>query len=539
MTARRMVGAATAVLLTGTLLGHVPAATAAGDKRRNDWDDKRVLQAPGTDGGAVHILTNRRKMVTVIRELGAGSDSWRIRESRDGGLRFSPRLEGARTVDRFRYDGSGSKGTTYATYEHDGRLWAGEADARRAIVLTTRTYLVAAGTQAPKVVAGESDKDHALITQDGTWHQHFGPVGGADPRTTPNDGGEASRWVSYPDPNVDGVPGNAGQDYAFAGGDLVTFWNAADGDLMAAGRAAQDTTAAWSAAQKVAAGEKYVDYVETAQGGRLVTQADDGSVNLHSYTSDAAGFSFTDRRQLAGASAHAPAPHVLVDALGTLTVAWREPGVTGGGLVLWQEDRPGSGFLERPRMTPGTRDAEARVVTSPRGNLTVAMRRDSETGIVRVKHLPAGKKKWTGSVRLVSPKPLDTSGEWGIGSPRRNGDMRVAVNDRVGVYGFRYVAPRPITKVTKPVRKVQAKRKYRVGWNTTWAFADHWELRARVDQGKRYEKWKRISPTDGFTVQWKKVTRPRGEKRCYSARGSTIDGGWTKWSEQRCVKVRR
>ena len=177
------------------------------------------------------------------------------------------------------------------------------------------------------------------------------------------------------------------------------------------------------------------------------------------------------------------------------------------------------------------------MVTSPRGNLTVAFRRDSEPSIVRVKHLPAGKRLWTDGIRLVSPKPNDTSTGWGIGTPQRNGDLRVAVNDTVGVYGFRFDAPAPYTKMTRPVRTVQQQRTYRVAANTSWAFADEWQMRARVDEGRSYGAWSPVSLPDG--ENGKDVTRPRGDKRCYSARGETIDGGWTKWSPQRCVTVRR
>jgi hypothetical protein len=537
MTPRRLLGAATAVLLTGTMAGHVPPA-AAGDNDRSDWDDKRVAQTPGADGGDVHVLANRRNMVTVVRELGAGTDVWRIRESRDGSLGFKPRLERPRNVQRFRYDEGQLHDTTYAAYEHDGRLFAVEADAHRANGLTLRKDLAPAGAEAAKVAASEGDPDHGLITQAGTWHQHFGPVGGADPETTPNDGGAASRWVSYADPNLDGTPGNAGEDYAFANsGHLLVFWNAANGDLMVARRDAVNTSAVFSAAQTVAAGERYVDYVETAQGGRLVTQSTDGSVNLYAHTSDAAGFAFANKRVLAGALADAPEPQVLVDALATLTIGYRETDVAGGGLVLWQQDRPGSTFLERGNLVPGTRDSDARVVVSPKGSIAVALRRADETGIVRVKHLPAGKAKWTNGRRLISPKPLDTSGAWAIGSPRNDQDFRVVVNDRVGVYGFRFDAPRPYTKVTKPVRTKQKSKTYRVAWRTSWTFADDWSVRMRLDKGRRYGAWKSVNVND--SEQSKVVTRARGKTWCYSARARLEEGNVTPWSKQRCVTVRR
>jgi hypothetical protein len=208
--------------------------------------------------------------------------------------------------------------------------------------------------------------------------------------------------------------------------------------------------------------------------------------------------------------------------------------------MLWQQDRPGSTYLERPRMVSGTRDSDARVVTSSRGTLTVALRRDDENAIVRVKHLPAGKTKWTDGIRLVSPKPItDSSAGWGISTPTGNGDLSVAVNDRVGVYGFRFDAPRPYTKMVRPVRKVQKNRSYKIGWNTSWVFADDWQLRARVDKGRRYGPWRNVTVVpDG--EKSKKVIRPRGEKRCYAARGLSASGApVTKWSKPRCVTVRR
>jgi hypothetical protein len=540
MDARLVLGAATAVLVTGTMLGHVPAAH-AGDNDRRDWDDRRVVQTPGSADGAVHVLGNRGTMTTVVRELGAGTDQWRIRENRDGGLTFHPPISPPRTVQRFRYDESQLHDSIYAVYEHDGRLQAAEASPERSNGLTETgregagSDLGPAGTEAPKVVAGESSANIALITQDGTWYQHRGPVGG-DPEGQPQGAPQGPAWSSYPDPNLDGVPGNAGESYAFAGdGALLVFWNAPSGDLMVARRAGS-IDSAFSEPQTIATGgETMVDFVQTAEGNRLVTQATDGTISVWGYT---AGVFFhpDERVQLPGTADVTQEPQVLASTQGAVTVAWREP-IDGGGLMLWQEDRPGSTFLKRPTLVPGTRNGDARVVASPRGNLTVAVRRDSEEDIVRVKHLPAGKKKWTGSVRLISPKPSRTSVEWTIGSPQRNGDMRVAVNDRVGVYGFRFDAPRPVTKAFKPVRRVQRDRSYRIGWNTTWAFANDWQLRARFDKGRRYGKWRAVAVN--FGDRSKVVTRPRGEKRCYSARGETIDGGFTRWSSQRCVTVRR
>ncbi|MGA9746770.1 MAG: hypothetical protein WBQ50_04865 [Nocardioides sp.] len=541
MRASNLLGAATAVLLTGTMLGGVPAATAKGDNQRKDWDDRRVAQTSGSPDGSVHVLGNRRDMTTVVRELGVDSDTWLIRESRpDGGLRFYPRLEGQRQVQRFRFDQSGTHGTTYATYEASGRLRAVEADATRAFNLMLRKDLAAAGADEPKIVAGESSPDNALITQGGTWHQHFGPVGGANPATTPNDGGDYSRWVSYPDPNVDGVPGNEGESYAFVDtGHLMVFWNAPNGDLKVARRVAHNREAGFEPAQTITTGgEKMVDFTRAtggANGNVLITQAVDGTISTWGY-SNGVWFPGSSHTQLPGTAGVTEVPEVLVDSLGTLTIAFREP-IDNGGLMLWQENRPRGSFLEQPVMVPGTRGADTRVVMSPRGTITVGLRSSGEANLVRVKHLPAGKTKWTTGVRLISPKLDAAATGWDLGNPERQGDMRLAVNDRAGVYGFRYDAPRPITKMTKPVLQTQRDRSYRVTANTTWAYGERWEMRARLDKGKRYGKWKPVNLDDG--ARSKEVIRPRGERRCYQARADTKDGGSTRWSTQRCVTVRR
>jgi hypothetical protein len=546
MRTRRLLGASLTTVLTVGLVGAATPTATAGDNDKSEWDDRRVVQTPGAEGGDLHVLANRGKMTTVVRELGADTDAWRIRVSTDGGLKFGPPLTGPRDVQRFRYDRSQLRDTTYATYEHDGRLFAAEADAERSIALTMPTNLAAAGSEVAKVVAGGGDSDDALVTQGGTWHQHFGPVGGADPETTPNDPVEGSHWVSYPDPNVDGVPGNAGEDYAFTveRGLLLVFWNADNGDLRFAAREAAKTDAAFSAPQTIATGgEKYVDFVETANGGRLVTQGADGSVTLwqHDVTTDATAFA--EVSELAGPVTSGDPiaePQVAVDPLhATLTVGWKEPRVKGGGLVLWQEGRPESTYLERGNLVPGTRDSSGwQLVTSPKGSLTVAFRRDVDNAVVRVKHLPAGKAKWTDGVRLISPKPITgSSAAWALGAANNAQDVRVVVNDTVGVYGFRFDAPAPYTKVTKPVRRTQKVTTYRIGWNTSWQFADDWQVRMRKDKKRGYGPWKQVSVADG--AQTKMVNRARGVTWCYQAKAFFDDGQVTRWSKQRCVTVRR
>ena len=313
----------------------------------------------------------------VARELGAGTDTWRLRESRSGDLGYAPPLLVPREVSRFRYDESQAQDSTYAAYEHMGRLFAAvhspTGTAMDGSLDSFNLAAVAPGTEAPKVAAGETSPDGAIVTQGGTWYLHVGQVDVPETAPQGDTGDPGSRWVSYPDPNVDGVPGNAGEDYAFTDDALLVFWNDAKGDLHVARSgpgnppATQPGTLPFQASKQVATGERYVDYVETAHGGRLVTQSTDGAVNLYTYTSVATGYSFTDRRVLAGAAASAPAPQVLVDALGTLTVGWRETEVTGGGLMLWQQDRPLGRLLERANLVPGTRDSDAAAWSPPRG----------------------------------------------------------------------------------------------------------------------------------------------------------------------------
>jgi hypothetical protein len=514
------------VLLTGTMLGHVPAAY-AGDNHRRDWDDKRVVQTPGAADGLVRVYGGGyNQWALVARNI--GGDTWRLRES-EGPLGFTNPTFLPATVTDFVADTT-VDGYAFGAYVADGSVHAFRRDSRGRAASGV-PFTVDQGGETRVAVGNTAD---ALVTHRDTWRQHLGG-------RQSGIGGTGDTWVTYPDPNVDGAPGNAGQSFGFTANDLLAFWNDPNGDLRFAHRPLLDPTAAFSPARTVATGgEKYVDLVDTFSGGRLVTQAADGTIHIRSFDWNGAEYVVGQPRQLAGpvtSGEPVTEPQVLVDAARTLTVAWKEPGAAGGGLVLWQEDRPHSTYLERPTLVAGTRDSDARLVTSPHGSLAVALRRDSENAVVRVKHLPAGKARWTNGIRLVSPKPLDTSAGWAIGSPNRAQNFRVVVNDRVGVYGFRFDAPRPYTKVKKPVRKVQRDRSYRIGWNTSWAFADDWQVRARVDKGRRYGPWRSVAVPDGDRS--KVVIRPRGEKRCYQAKGFRGGVQVGRWSTQRCVTVRR
>ncbi len=542
MRTRRTLGASVTTLLTVGMVAAAMPSASAGDNDRRDWKDKRVVTTANAADGALHALGGRNAWSMVARELGADTDTWRLRESATS-LGYAKPAAAPTVVQRFRYDESQRQDSTYVAFEKDGRLHGAVHLPNGAALEPADLAAVAEGAEAPKVVASEHDQTNALITQAGTWYLHVG---------------DAGRWVSAPDPNVDSVPGNEGEDYAFVDGtdNLAVFWSAPNGDLRVAtgshapiGDGDTTTTLTFTEPQTVATGgEKYVDYVETGLGGRLVTQGTDGSVTLweHADRGQGEGLRFYELRELAGpvtSGEPITEPQVAVDPRhATLTVGWKEPRVTGGGLMLWQEDRPASTYLERPTFVTGTRDTgQVSLVTSPQGSLTVAFRRSDENAVVRVKHLPAGKSKWTDGIRLISPTPkTDASAAWALGpasAPAANGDLRVVVNDTVGVHGFRFDAPRPYTTVTKPVRKTQKVKTYRIKANTSWGFADSWQFRARLDRGKRYGAWKIVNMAEGENS--KVVTRPRGQKWFYQAKAFLGDRQDTKWSEQKCVTVRR
>lgn len=554
MRPRRILAAASAALMAVTMLGGQPAAGAANDNAPARWDGGRILKiASGDPDDALQLLGGRHQhWGLVARQVPTpqgARDQWLLQETDDDGETWGKPsgINVPAQVESFRAATSPyGDDTTYAAWVANGRLIAatrnntepGQYDS-----LGGATDLAPAtpgGTSAPRVFAGGaptfsgSISGRALIEFEGTWAQHV--IGG----TCGDCPGQ--RWRIYPaqDPSG-GTASPMSITYAITGaatidnGDILALWTTANGELRVARRDYENVDAPWSTPQTLAAdGSKAIRYLDTAGGGRLVTQAGNGAVDVWTYTDRGDTFTINRGRRIGGpvtTGAAAP-PTVLRDGLGTLTVGFQEPRVEGGGLVLWQEDRPWSRFLERPTLVPGTRDADAQVTLSGRGNIAVAVRRNDETGIVRVKHLPVGETKWTGGIRLVSPRP--TNGAWALGTPGAHGAVRLAVDDARGVYGFSFNAPNPYTKVTKPVRTVQTKRRYTVAWNTIWAYANTWELRARVDNGKTYGPWKMFGAVTHERSL--KVTRPRGETRCYQARDPH---GRTPWSKQRCVTVRR
>ena len=105
------------------------------------------------------------------------------------------------------------------------------------------------------------------------------------------------------------------------------------------------------------------------------------------------------------------------------------------------------------------------------------------------------------------------------------------------MFEFRFDAPRPYTKVTKPVRRVQRDGTCRVSWNTAWVFADDRQVRQRLDKRSGYGPWRAVSVADGERT--KVVNKGRGKTWCYAAKGMLGEQTVTRWSKQRCVTVRR
>jgi hypothetical protein len=85
MKARRVLGAATAVLLTGTMLGAAPASAAPADNAQARWDSKRVVQLPGATEGPVQVYGGGTDQWSLVAR-NTGGDQWRLRESVDGNL---------------------------------------------------------------------------------------------------------------------------------------------------------------------------------------------------------------------------------------------------------------------------------------------------------------------------------------------------------------------------------------------------------------------------------------------------------------------
>jgi hypothetical protein len=241
---------------------------------------------------------------------------------------------------------------------------------------------------------------------------------------------------------------------------------------------------------------------------------------------------------------------VMKDDARILTVAWPEAtdDNVGGGTLVWQDDRYRSDYLSRPTLVPGSRRPfGADVEVSPNGTISAAsVANVAEPSHINVRHLPAGKTTWTKPTRISAPKPARCTAStiarclpvFDLGVPRGSNDMTVAVNDRAGVVALTYNAPAPTTKVTRPARATVRTGKYRVGWNTTWAYAAQFKVQYRIDKGRSVGPWKPFRTTSARGGVLRQPA-PAGQTRCYRAKASLVRGGWTAWSTQRCFTYRR
>ncbi|RYU14831.1 hypothetical protein [Nocardioides iriomotensis] len=535
------------------VVGVATPSASAGDNDRSDWSGKRALKA-GVDEAALQLATGRSAWALMARELGRDADdsqTWRLRERSNDGVWRNPANLPAAVTD-LTYE-TGSTGHTFGAYVSNGRLHGFTHPARASTASDTDLGAAAAGVQ-PKVtvMTGGSGTGGFLgvIRYAGNVYEW---VNGQ----TGNDGWHAG-WRANPESAYDvskGAPIASGPFYEYDNdGRMLAFYTEqGTGDLMAARRDKRTGIIGsnpgaqldWSDPQKVADDERFADFASTTKGERIVTQTDDQSVVLHDLSTDDATDTFAtgNRRVLAGPLPQQAgvttldAPRVVVDGRGDLTIGWRERiADDGAGLVLWQENRPQGKYLERPTFIGGTRDSQIHWAVAPSGTITIATQpRTDRWSSPRIKHLAAGKSGWT---KWLTVAPAVTADSWSdstLGVPRGNGDLTLVTNDGRGVYATTFDAPRAVTKMTRPTnRKVGPS--YTIAFNTTWAYASDWQVRARVDNGKRSGAWKTVAVRDG--QRFKDVTRKRGEKRCYQARGET-PGGWTKWSKQRCVTVRR
>ena len=249
MRTRRVLGAALTTALATGLVGTAMPTAMAGDNDKAGWEGKRVVQLPGAADGPVHIYGGGTDGWSLVAR-NIGNDTWRLRESVDGSLGYTnPEGDVARTVSRWQAETAPS-GWTVGAYEDGGRLFGythAPAGVRGATDL--------AAAQAGPVVVDTGQDAAAIVAAGDKWHQHL------DSATSGN-GGDSPRWESYADPNVDGVPGAAGQSFGLTTGDLLAFWNDPDGDLRVARRPLLDTTAPSSAPQTVAADAKVVRFIQ-------------------------------------------------------------------------------------------------------------------------------------------------------------------------------------------------------------------------------------------------------------------------------------
>lgn len=530
----------TMVTLTGT-------AAVAGDNDREDWSGQRALRAAEGEGKAVRLLINQSKsnnwalLARQTSDPSATPDIWRLREytgTSKTGLSWRNPARAPKEVTSFRY-GQDQWGRTAAAWISDGALWAGrKVTWSRAPMEVTRLADAVPGAGAPEVHM-PAQGDGFIIEYAGTWHEfNPGPLNSCNGCDSPYE-----RWYHRAAPSA---PAGAPADYTRVlrgTGWPMAFWTGdagtpADRALRSAERLATPDGPVWSESQVIAEGHQFVAFTLTALGYRLVTLDPTGRVNLFDYDEATYGTpgAFTNGRVVSDPT-DGSMPQVLVDRPGILTLAWRDADPEAG-LFVWQEDRPGSKYLEQPTLVPGTQHTEsATVVTAPHGTLTVVFQPDRHRRSVqfpRALHLPTGASRWTDPTRLISPKPAHSRGTFSVGQPRITGDVWVAANDAAGVWVHRFDAPNPGTKITRPTRTTQPDRTYTLRWKTTWAYASDYEVRARTSNRSG---WEDMAVPKG--ARSKTVTRPRGETRCYQVREMPAYGLRSDWSRARCITVRR
>jgi hypothetical protein len=547
-----MLVATLGMLLTATGVATLPvvAAGAADRAWSNDggaWSGQRALQVAEGEAKPVRLLTHQgKKWALLARQTsapGAIPDTWRLREhtgtSRTGFDWRNPRRAPAEVT--FFQSIQNRWGQTAAAWIHDGGLWAGTKVTRSRTPMAVSRLADEVAGAAPPLVLMPTHGDGFIIEYAGTRHEYNpGELNSCNGCDYPY-----PRWYHNPAPSVpDGAPADytrimrgTGWSMGFWSGDTR---NPDDEALRFAERVPTPHGPVWGPSQVIAEGHRFVDFVHTASGFRLITLGPDDKVNTFTYTESptyGTPGTFSDRHIISNPTA-AESTQVLVDQNGHFTIAWRDA-EPDGGFFVWQEDRPGSRYLEQPTLVPGTRHTEtATVVTAPYGTLTVVFQPDRHRRLVqfpRAVHLPAGTSRWIDPVLLESPKPAPSRGAFSVGQPRRNGDVSVAANDDAGVWVHTFNAPKPRASVIAPTKTIQKDRTYTLRWKTLWANAADYEVRARTS---KKSGWESVAVPAG--ARSKTVTRPRGESRCYQVRALLPSSGErTAWSSSRCITVRR
>jgi len=532
---------ATALALTGT-------SAVAGDNDREDWSGQRALKIAEGETKGVRLLTNDTpRWALLARQTshpGATPETWRLREYRgtkQTGYGWRNPANAPTEVTSFRYAQS-QDGRVKAAWIHDGGLFVGfktrRDDARGGgRISAERLGDEVPGAEPPRIYTPQSGSAAVVIDYANIWHRYVPP-----PPRGCNGCDYTGGWVTSPAP---ADPAGAATEPTVVESGLAALWT---GDTRVPGdralRYARLTSTpdgpAWGQPQVITTDDlQAVDLVSTRLGSRLVTVGPDGQVTLFNYDPQAAAsgtLAFSNQRTVSrGQPTDGLAPRVALDRKGNLTLAWRGPDPEAG-LLAWQENRPRSRFLEKPTLVPGTQHTETATLTAaPSGSLTVVFQPDRHRRSVqspRAVHLPAGSNRWTDSALLESPKPAHSRGSFSVGQPRLNGDAWVAANDDAGVWVHQFDAPEPRTKMTLAGKTHPRDRTYTVEWKATWAYVDDYEVRARVN---KKSGWQDVAVPAG--ERSKTVTRPRGETRCYQARG--VLGARTDWSKALCVTVSR